>query len=83
METQSAIVVLVNGDVHSVYMVPAAVASIDNMDHLRKLRDKLQQKHGITDDITLMRVWVTDDDQNAKTLKSVEAQLENVISNLY
>jgi hypothetical protein len=39
MDSVSAIVVIVEGDVHSVFIVPAAEASVDNMNRLRLLRD--------------------------------------------
>ena len=78
----SAIVVVVDGDVHSVYMIPCKEAVADNMSKLRTLRDKLLNKHGLKNTVRIQRVWMTNDDRNASTFDDVSKQLENVIDSL-
>ena len=56
MEPLSAIVVLIEHNVYSVYIVPANVASTENMNALRALRNSILQKYGRQDYITLQRV---------------------------
>lgn len=81
MENVSAIVVIVEGDIHSVYIVPVEEASVDNMQRLRVLRDLLLIKHKTQLDIRIQRVWVSEADQQAKTFQDVSKQLENIITN--
>jgi hypothetical protein len=80
--TVSAIVVIVDDDVHSVYLVPCKEALADNMSKLRTLRDELLKKYDRHNNIRLQRVWVSNADQQAKTYEDVAMQLDNIISNL-
>jgi hypothetical protein len=78
----SAIVVIVDSDVHSVYLVPCKEAMADKMSELRALKDKLLKKHSRTEKIRIQRVWVSDADRQAQTFDDVSKQLENIIHNL-
>ena len=82
MEPLSAIVVLIEHNVYSVYIVPANVASTENMNALRALRNSILQKYGRQDYITLQRVLVSETDQQVKTFQDVFKQVEAVVESI-
>lgn len=72
----SAIVIIVDNDVHSVYIVPAEQASIDNMS---KLRMKIRSS-GING-IRVQRVWYSDTNSNIQNINDISKRLEEVLDN--
>ena len=82
METISAIVILIDHDVHSVYLVPAVEANIHNMSKLRQIRDQVLKKHGRTENIRIQRVLVSETDRQANTFELIAQEVEQVVENI-
>ncbi len=74
--TLSAIVVLINDDVHSVYVVPAGEASTENMQRLRT-----QVRESGIKGIRLQRVLISEADKAVSHVGDVSAQLHQIIIN--
>jgi two-component sensor histidine kinase len=76
----SAIVILVDEDVHSVYLVPVQEAIIENMVSLREQKNKRDRAIGTR--VRIQRVLITQSDQDTITFADISKRLEEILNNI-
>lgn len=72
----SAIVIIVDDDVHSVYIVPVAEATTHNM---TRLRDQIRAS-GVKG-VRVQRVWYSDTDRTVHDINDISKRLNEVLVN--
>lgn len=72
----SAIVILLDNEVHAVYIVPSENASIENM---RRLRDQKNQHFRLMNRIRIQRVLLSEADANVSSIEDVSNRLSELL----